>query len=58
MFEKYDDTLTVRELCKALNIGKNYAYEYLKKGVIKSIKIGKRYIIPKQYLIDYINSCR
>lgn len=58
MFDKYKDVLSVLELCEALQIGKNTAYEYLKNGVIKSIKIGKKYLIPKCFLIDFINTYR
>lgn len=58
MFEKYNDTLTVNDLCKALSIGKNKVYNLLKEEVIKSIKVGKKYIIPKIYLIDYIYKYR
>lgn len=58
MFEKYNDVLTVNEACSALSIGKNKLYELLKSSTIKSIKIGKKYIIPKIYLIDYINMYR
>lgn len=58
MFESYKDVLTVNEACNALSIGKNKLYELLKSCAIKSIKIGKKYIIPKIYLIDYINNHR
>ncbi len=58
MFEQYDDILSVNEACKALSIGKNKLYELLRNCTIKSIKIGKKYIIPKLYLIDYINAYR
>lgn len=58
MFEKYKDILTVDEACAALSIGKNSIYKLLRTGTIKSIKIGRKYIIPKIYLIDYINRFR
>ena len=58
MFENFRDVLSVQEACVALHIGKNTLYGLLKKGVIKSLKIGKKYIIPKICLIDYINQCR
>ncbi len=58
MFENYNDVLTVNEVCNALSIGKNKLYQLLKSSTIKSIKIGKKYIIPKIYLIDYINMYR
>lgn len=58
MFEKFKDVLTVVEACEALHIGKNTLYSLLKSGIIKSIKIGKKYLIPKIYLVDYINQYR
>lgn len=58
MFESYNDVLTVNEACNALSIGKNKLYQLLKSSTLKSIKIGKKYIIPKVYLIDYINMYR
>lgn len=54
MFEEYDDVLTIDETCTALHIGKNSLYKLLKNNTIKSIKVGKKYIIPKKYLIDFI----
>lgn len=58
MFEDYKDVLTVQEACAALHIGKNSMYRLLKMGAIRSIKIGKKYIIPKSYLLDFINTYR
>ena len=54
MFNKYNDILTVDELCEVLNIGKNTAYRLLKNGDIKSIKIGRIYKIPKKNVKKYI----
>lgn len=58
MFEEYTDILTVNEVCSALRIGKNTLYDLLKNNIIKSKKVGKKYLIPKICLIDYVNSCR
>ena len=55
MFETYKDVLTVDDVCHALSLGKNSVYDLLHSGKIKSIKIGKKYLIPKVYLIDFIN---
>ena len=55
MLNKYNDILTVDELCEVLNIGKNTAYKLLKNGDIKSIKIGRIYRIPKKSIKEYIN---
>ena len=58
MFDEYKDVLSVNEVCEALSIGKNSLYEMLHNNIIKSIKIGKKYIVPKIYLIDFINQYR
>jgi len=46
--------LSVEELCTALNIGKNTAYQLIKNGDLKSIRIGKIHKIPKVWLIEYV----
>ena len=56
MFDNYSDVLTVKQVCLALSMGKNSVYKLLKSGFIKSIKIGRKYFIPKSFLIDFINS--
>ena len=33
MLEEYDDVLTVEELCEALHIGRNSAYQLLKTQI-------------------------
>ena len=56
MLKNYKDILAVKDLCEILDIGKNTAYNLLKSGEIKSVKIGKIYKIPKDYLIRYLTS--
>lgn len=58
MFNNYGDILTVQELAKALGIGKNKAYELVQNHIIGSKKIGRKYLIPKACLIDYIQSAQ
>lgn len=58
MFDTYNDILTVNEVCTALHIGKNSVYTLLRMGVLQYIKIGRKYIIPKIFLIDFINKNR
>ena len=55
IFSKYPDVVSIKELTVMLNIGKNTAYELLKSGELKSIKIGKQYRIPKQFVIEYLS---
>ena len=54
MLNKYKDFLSVKDLCEILGIGKNTAYRLLKNGEIKSIRIGNKYKIPKEYLLGYL----
>ena len=54
MLNKYNDILTVEELCEVLRIGKNTAYKLLKNNDIKSVKIGKIYKIPKKSVRKYL----
>lgn len=56
MFASYPDVVTVDDLMEMLHIGRNSAYMLLKTGVIKTIRIGKRYIIPKKSIISYIST--
>ena len=51
---RYNDILSVKELCELLHIGKNTAYRLLRSKEIKSIKIGRVYKIPKQAVKAYI----
>jgi excisionase family DNA binding protein len=54
MFRNYPDVLTVRQLAGALHIGINKAYELVNDGTINSKRIGRRILVPKLYLVDYI----
>ena len=54
MFDKYPDVLTVDQVCDALSIGKNTVYQLLKENQIKHIKVGKKFLVPKIFLIDFI----
>jgi len=58
MFNSYPDVLTVPQMATALGIGLNKAYEMLRDGFIGHKRIGKRYIIPKQCVVDYLQSSR
>ena len=56
MFNKYPDILTVQQVAQALGIGKNKAYELVNNRVIGSKRIGRRILVPKCCLIDYVQS--
>lgn len=58
MFENYQDVMTVNDVCSALSMGKNMLYKLLKMGTISYIRIGRKYLIPKVYLIDFVDRHR
>ena len=55
-FRDYPDILSTNQAKEILHIGKSKIYELLQDEVIKSIRIGRDYKIPKQSIIDYLNS--
>lgn len=56
MLESYSDVLTAEDLMVILHIGRNKVYELLKANVLPNLRIGKKYIIPKQLLIDFLSN--
>lgn len=55
MFTDYPDVVDVSGLQSMLgNIGKQTAYELVRKGTIKAIKVGKLYRIPKINVIAFL----
>ena len=58
MLNDFPDVMTVKDLANALGIGQNTAYSLVKKRVIGSKRIGKKYIIPKSCVIDYLQSAK
>ena len=52
------DLLTVDDLCKELGVGKNTGYNLLKNNIIKSKKVGKRYLIHRSQLDKYIEKLK
>lgn len=50
----YGDVLDPDDVRRILGIGRNAVYKYLSNGEIPSIRIGKKYRIPKLLLIEYL----
>lgn len=55
IISNYPDVLSVDELQQILRIGRSAAYTLLRENTIKTLKVGNRYIIPKQSVIDFLN---
>lgn len=53
-FKEYPDVVSIKEIQEMLNLGRNTVYRLLQQMEIKSIKVGKRYVIPKQSVINFL----
>ena len=53
-FEELPLTLRVEDLMPILDIGRNTAYELVRCGKIRSIRIGRQLRIPKDAIQDYL----
>jgi len=57
-YRSFDDlplTLRVEDLMPILDIGRNTAYELVRSGQIKSIRIGRKIRIPKAEVLAFLN---
>ena len=60
MESKYRDlhdlpmTLRVEDLMPLLGIGRNSAYQLLRSGQIRSVRIGRQIRIPRDALLDFL----
>lgn len=55
MFKNYPDVVNVEQMCEMLGgISTKTAYRLLRSGSIKSLIVGRRYRIPKLYLLEYL----
>jgi excisionase family DNA binding protein len=52
----YGDVLTVRELAAVLRIGKNAAYDLVRDGTVTSIRVGHKYLVPKNRIFDFLET--
>ena len=54
MFDSYSDIVTVEQITSMLGIGKSSAYNLVKSNQINHVRVGMKYIIPKQAVIDFV----
>jgi excisionase family DNA binding protein len=54
IFNEYGDIVSVDDVMKMLHIGRTAVYTLLQNGSIRSVKVGRKYIIPKQSVIDFV----
>jgi excisionase family DNA binding protein len=51
-------TYTVEEVAALMRIARNSAYEGVRSGEIPSIRVGRRYLIPRERFHTWLNSER
>ena len=56
IFKDYPDIVEISQLMEMLNISKYSASKLVTENKIKHLVIGRKYRIPKIYVIEYINS--
>lgn len=49
------ELLTVEQLCRILQIGKNTAYKLIHTGEIKGFRVGRSWKIPRDSIDEYLN---
>ena len=54
-FDELPLTLRVEDLMPILGIGRNTAYELVRSGQIRSIRIGRQLRIPKKAVQEYLS---
>ena len=54
MFEKIPDIMTFKECQKLLKVGKNTLLDLIHSGEIDAFRIGNRWKITKDSIVEYI----
>ena len=54
MFEQFPDIVSIDQISTMLNIGKSTTYTLLKAKQIQHVKVGRRYIVPKKFVIEFL----
>ena len=52
----YPEVLTVDQMCEILHIGKFKAYELLKTHTVRCMRIGKKFIIPRASIEEFLDN--
>ena len=46
--------LTISDLSKILDVGKNTAYDLVRSGAIKSVRVGRQIRVPKSAFLEFL----
>lgn len=58
MLKDYPDVLTPRQVAEVLGICENSVYRLIQQRIIGSKRVGRKILVPKVCLIDYLASAR
>ncbi len=53
-FEQLPLVLRVNQLSHILGVSRNTAYNLVRSGAIRSIRVGRNYLIPRDAVADYL----
>lgn len=53
-FSDIPDVLTISDIHNILQIGRSTAYQLVKMGRLKNIRIGRSIRVPKKHLLEFI----
>lgn len=58
MLKDFPDVLTVKQVAEVLGICENSVYRLINSKVIGSKRVGRKILVPKVCLIDFLTSAR
>ena len=56
MFESAPDILTVKQVTDLLPLGKNSVYALIHDGRIRTVRVGRRLLVPKLAIISFVET--
>ena len=54
MLKSYPDVMNIEQMCEVLSISTKTGYKLLKEQQIASLRIGKKFRIPKVHIFTYL----
>ena len=54
IFREYDDVVSVEDVMQMLHVGRSAVYKLLNEEKIKTVRIDKKFIIPKRSIIEFL----
>ena len=55
-FEQLPLVLSVPEVARVLNLGRDTTYGLVRSGRIRSVRVGRQYRVPKAAVMEYLSA--